>query len=42
MAELSRPAPPSDDVLRLLDPYWRAANHLSIGRIYLLDNPLVR
>ena len=28
--------------LRLLDAYWRAANYLSVGQIYLLDNPLVR
>jgi xylulose-5-phosphate/fructose-6-phosphate phosphoketolase len=25
-----------------LDPYWRAANYLSVGQIYLLDNPLLR
>ncbi len=25
-----------------LDAYWRAANYLSVGQIYLLDNPLVR
>ena len=28
--------------LALLDRYWRAANYLSIGQIYLLDNPLLR
>jgi len=28
--------------LELLDSYWRAANHLSVGQIYLLDNPLLR
>ena len=28
--------------LRLLDRYWRAANYLSVGQIYLLDNPLLR
>ena len=28
--------------LRLLDAYWRAANYLSVGQIYLLDNPLLR
>jgi len=32
----------SDDELRLLDAYWRAANYLSVGQIYLLDNPLLR
>src|SRR2546423_542976 len=26
----------------LLDAYWRAANYLSVGKIYLLDNPLLR
>ena len=30
------------DALRLLDAYWRAANYLSVGQIYLLDNPLLR
>ncbi len=28
--------------LDLLDRYWRAANYLSVGQIYLLDNPLLR
>jgi xylulose-5-phosphate/fructose-6-phosphate phosphoketolase len=28
--------------LRLLDAYWRAANYLSVGQIYLLSNPLLR
>ena len=28
--------------LRLLDAFWRAANYLSVGQIYLLDNPLLR
>ncbi len=26
----------------LIDAYWRAANYVSVGQIYLLDNPLVR
>ena len=26
--------------LRKLDAYWRASNYLSVGQIYLLDNPL--
>ncbi len=30
------------DELGLLDAYWRAANYLSVGQIYLLDNPLLR
>jgi xylulose-5-phosphate/fructose-6-phosphate phosphoketolase len=36
-----RPAPDGDR-LRLLDAWWRAANYLSVGQIYLLDNPLLR
>jgi xylulose-5-phosphate/fructose-6-phosphate phosphoketolase len=31
----------SDDELSRLDAYWRAANYLSVGQIYLLDNPLL-
>ncbi len=27
--------------LRLIDAYWRAANYLAVGQIYLLDNPLL-
>ena len=34
--------PLSDDELRRIDAYWRAANYLSVGQIYLLDNPLLR
>jgi xylulose-5-phosphate/fructose-6-phosphate phosphoketolase len=30
------------DELRALDAWWRAANYLSVGHIYLLDNPLLR
>ncbi len=32
----------SADELTLIDAYWRAANYLSVGQIYLLDNPLLR
>ena len=32
----------SDKELTLIDGYWRAANYLSVGQIYLLDNPLLR
>jgi xylulose-5-phosphate/fructose-6-phosphate phosphoketolase len=32
----------SSEELRLLDAYWRAANYLSVGQVYLLDNPLLR
>src|SRR5690349_4899856 len=34
--------PLSHDELRLVDAWWRAANYLSVGQIYLLDNPLLR
>ena len=30
------------DELRRMDAYWRAANYLSVGQIYLYDNPLLR
>jgi xylulose-5-phosphate/fructose-6-phosphate phosphoketolase len=33
--------PLSPDELGLLDAWWRAANYLSVGQIYLLDNPLL-
>ncbi len=33
---------PDDEELRLIDAYWRAANYLSVGQIYLLANPLLR
>ena len=32
----------SKEMLRRIDAYWRAANYLSVGQIYLLDNPLLR
>src|SRR3954453_21083416 len=34
--------PLSPEELRKLDAYWRASNYLSVGQIYLLDNPLLR
>ena len=36
------PAPLSPDVLRRMNAYWRAANYLSVGQIYLYDNPLLK
>ncbi|MEH1012965.1 phosphoketolase family protein [Micromonospora sp. CPCC 206060] len=33
--------PLTEDELRRLDAYWRAANYLTVGQIYLLDNPLL-
>jgi xylulose-5-phosphate/fructose-6-phosphate phosphoketolase len=32
----------SPDLLRRMDAYWRAANYLSVGQIYLYANPLLR
>ena len=37
-----RSDPLSESELELIDAYWRAANYLSVGQIYLLDNPLLR
>jgi phosphoketolase len=36
----TRTTTPAD--LERIDAYWRAANYLSVGQIYLLDNPLLR
>ena len=30
------------DLLRKVDAYWRAANFLSVGQVYLCDNPLLK
>src|SRR6201981_601781 len=35
-------APLSRDELNKIDAYWRAANYLSVGQIYLYDNPLLK
>jgi xylulose-5-phosphate/fructose-6-phosphate phosphoketolase len=34
--------PLGKDELRGIDRWWRAANYLSVGQIYLMDNPLLR
>jgi xylulose-5-phosphate/fructose-6-phosphate phosphoketolase len=34
--------PLSPDLLRRIDAWWRAANYLSVGQIYLYDNPLLK
>jgi len=36
-----QPQPLSTDALRKIHAYWRAANYLSVGQIYLMDNPLL-
>ena len=45
MTVLSRPLqqqPLPGELLRRIDAYWRAANYLSVGQIYLCGNPLLR
>ena len=34
--------PLSADELRKIHAFWRAANYLSVGQIYLMDNPLLK
>src|SRR5258708_2660716 len=34
--------PLSAEELRKMHAYWRAANYLSVGQIYLMDNPLLK
>src|SRR5437660_1150481 len=41
-SESRQPNVLSAQELSRLDAYWRAANYLSVGQIYLLDNPLLR
>ncbi len=36
------PTPLTPNELQKIDAYWRAANYLSVGQIYLLDNPLLQ
>jgi hypothetical protein len=36
------PAGAEADLVRRMDAWWRAANYLSVGQIYLLANPLLR
>lgn len=38
----NQPDPLSDTDLQKINAYWRAANYLSVGQIYLLDNPLLQ
>jgi len=47
MSEIAQETTPAGDPLsaaeaELIDAYWRAANYLSVGQIYLLANPLLR
>jgi xylulose-5-phosphate/fructose-6-phosphate phosphoketolase len=46
-SESSSPARAADsplpaEQLKKMDAYWRAANYLSVGQIYLMDNPLLK
>ena len=41
MSTALTPEPLSPELLRKMDAYWRAANYLSVGQIYLRDNPLL-
>jgi xylulose-5-phosphate/fructose-6-phosphate phosphoketolase len=40
--KLSAPGPLSAEQLQRINAYWRAANYLSVGQIYLFENPLLR
>ncbi|HKD17500.1 MAG TPA: phosphoketolase family protein [Thermoanaerobaculia bacterium] len=42
LVETASPPAVTADLLGRMDAYWRAANYLSVGQIYLLDNPLLR
>ncbi|KAB7743563.1 phosphoketolase [Nostocoides sp. F2B08] len=37
----STPAPLTEDDVAAIDAWWRAANYLAVGQIYLMDNPLL-
>jgi len=39
---MSNQQPLSEQSLRAMNAYWRAANYLSVGQIYLMDNPLLK
>ncbi|MGP8175002.1 MAG: phosphoketolase [Terracidiphilus sp.] len=40
-SETASKSPLSPELLAKMDAYWRAANYLSVGQIYLKDNPLL-
>jgi xylulose-5-phosphate/fructose-6-phosphate phosphoketolase len=42
LKESSMATPLSETDLQLINRYWHAANYLSVGQIYLLENPLLR
>ncbi|RTL35077.1 MAG: phosphoketolase family protein [Candidatus Melainabacteria bacterium] len=41
-AQVTMSGPLSSDELNKMNAYWRAANYLSVGQIYLMDNPLLK
>jgi xylulose-5-phosphate/fructose-6-phosphate phosphoketolase len=42
MSEVTSKGPLSPELLAKMNAYWRAANYLSVGQIYLKDNPLLK
>ncbi len=42
MTKAPAQGPLAPQQLALIDRYWKAANYLSVGQIYLMDNPLLR
>ncbi len=42
LATPTQTKPLTDEELRKMNAYWRAANYLSVGQIYLLNNPLLK
>src|SRR5262252_6164343 len=42
VAQAAAAGPLSAEELRKMHAYWRAANYLSVGQIYLMDNPLLK
>ena len=41
-ARMSKKGPLTQDQLQKMDAWWRAANYLTAGQLYLLDNPLLK
>ena len=42
VSDATHAGPLTESDLDLIDSYWRASNYLSVGQIYLLDNPLLK
>ena len=42
MSDVVEKQPLTEDYLKKMDAYWRAANYLGAAQLYLLDNPLLR